>query len=72
MPAETIVVMKLTAPRIEPKPDSATPVIHRSAPRPGEWTASDSGAYRNQPKSAAPPGVRNPKAAISELNRKSQ
>ena len=69
---QMMVVMKLTAPRMLPKPESATPMIHRSAPRPGEWTASDSGAYRNQPKSAAPPGVRKPNAAIDEPNRKSQ
>ena len=33
---QMIVVMKLTAPRIVPKPDSARPMIHRSAPTPGE------------------------------------
>ncbi len=41
---QMMVVMKLTAPRMEPKPDSATPMIHMSAPTPGECTASDSGA----------------------------
>ncbi|GAA2957652.1 hypothetical protein GCM10020227_25960 [Streptomyces flavovirens] len=41
---QMIVVMKLTAPRMDPKPDSATPMIHMSAPTPGEWVASDSGA----------------------------
>ena len=33
---QMIVVTKLTAPRIVPKPDSARPMIHRSAPTPGE------------------------------------
>ena len=39
-----IVVMKFTAPRIVPKPPSARPKTHRSPPRPGEFTALDSGA----------------------------
>ncbi len=38
-----IVVMKLTAPRMVPKPDSARPMTHMSAPTPGECTASFSG-----------------------------
>ena len=33
---QMIVVMKLTPPRIVPKPASARPMIHRSAPMPGE------------------------------------
>ena len=33
---QMIVVMKLTAPRMVPKPASARPKTHRSAPRPGE------------------------------------
>ena len=33
---QKIVVMKLTAPRIVPKPASARPMIHRSLPTPGE------------------------------------
>jgi hypothetical protein len=40
---QTIVVMKLTAPRIVPSPATISPVIHRSAPAPGEWIAPDSG-----------------------------
>lgn len=32
----TIVVMKLTAPRMVPNPASASPKTHRSPPRPGE------------------------------------
>ena len=40
----TIVVMKLTAPRIVPKPASARPKTHRSPPSPGEYTVLDSGA----------------------------
>ena len=38
------VVMKLTPPRMVPRPDSARPMIHRSAPAPGEWITSLSGA----------------------------
>ena len=33
---QKIVVMNLTAPRIVPRPDSTRPMIHRSAPTPGE------------------------------------
>ena len=33
---QKIVVMKLTAPRMVPKPASARPMIHRSLPMPGE------------------------------------
>ncbi len=40
---QMIVVMKLTAPRMVPKPEKARPMIHMSAPMPGERTASDSG-----------------------------
>ena len=40
---QTIVVMKLTPPRIVPRPDTTRPTIHRSAPAPGERMASDSG-----------------------------
>ncbi len=38
-----MVVMKLTAPRMVPRPPTASPMIHRSPPSPGERTASDSG-----------------------------
>ncbi len=40
---QMIVVMKLTAPRMVPKPASARPKTHRSPPRPGLLDASDSG-----------------------------
>ena len=40
---QMIVVMKLTAPRIEPRPAIHRPMIHRSPPTPGERTASESG-----------------------------
>ncbi len=40
---QMIVVMKLTAPRIVPRPDRASPMIHRSPPTPGELIALDSG-----------------------------
>ena len=40
---QMIVVMKLTAPRMVPRPAIHRPMIHRSPPTPGERTASDSG-----------------------------
>jgi len=40
---QTTVVMKLTAPRMVPRPARARPMIHRSPPTPGERIASDSG-----------------------------
>ena len=40
---QMIVVMKLTPPRIVPRPPTARPMIHRSAPTPGERITSDSG-----------------------------
>ncbi len=64
-----IVVMKLTPPRIVPRPDIHRPMTHRSPPMPGELTASLSGAYANQPKLAAPPGTKNPDTTIVEPNR---
>ncbi len=69
---QMMVVMKLTEPRIVPKPEKARPMIHMSLPMPGEFTAPDSGTYAVQPKSAAPCGVRKPPTAISEPNRYSQ
>jgi hypothetical protein len=39
-----IVVMKLTAPRIVPRPEISRPTIHRSAPTCGERMTSLSGA----------------------------
>ena len=41
---QMIVVMKLTAPRIVPKPASARPKTQRSPPSPGELIWLDSGA----------------------------
>ena len=41
---EKTVVMMLTAVKMPEKPVRATPTIHRSAPGPGEWIASVSGA----------------------------
>jgi hypothetical protein len=38
----------------------------------GEWTTSLNGASANQPKAAAPCGVRKPTTAISEPKRWSQ
>ncbi len=35
---QMIVVTKLTPPRIVPSPDSTRPMIHMSAPMPGEYT----------------------------------
>jgi hypothetical protein len=66
---QKIVVMKLTAPEIVPRPDSARPMTHRSLPMLGENSAVDSGAYAVQPKSAAPCGVRNPPMTMSPPNR---
>ena len=40
---QTIVAMKLTPPRIVPRPLTARPTIQRLAPAPGEFTTSDSG-----------------------------
>ncbi len=39
-----MVVRKLTEPRMVPKPESASPMIHMSAPMPGERTIELSGA----------------------------
>src|SRR3954470_2872419 len=68
----TIVVMKLTAPRMVPKPASARPKTQRSPPRPGEYTVLDSGAYANQPNDAAPCGVKKPNPAIEPPKKKNQ
>ena len=62
----TMVVMKLTAPRMVPKPLSASPKTQRFPPSEGEKVVVDSGTYANQPKEAAPCGVRNPATAINE------
>src|ERR1700710_2818743 len=67
----TVVIM-LTPPRMVPRPETARPMIQRSPPAPGEFTAFDSGAYAVQPNAAAPPGVKNPETAISDPNRYSQ
>ena len=40
---QTTVVIMLTPPRMVPRPPTARPMIHRSAPAPGEWIASVSG-----------------------------
>ena len=40
---QMIVVTKLTPPRMVPSPDSTRPMIHMSAPMPGEYTALGSG-----------------------------
>ncbi|SLJ83017.1 Uncharacterised protein [Mycobacteroides abscessus subsp. abscessus] len=39
----TTVVIMLTAPRMVPRPDTARPRIHRSAPTPGECSLRLSG-----------------------------
>jgi hypothetical protein len=65
----TIVVTKLTPPRIVPRPDSARPTIQRSPPMPGELIAFVSGVYAVQPKSAAPLGVKKPAFAVIAPNR---
>ena len=40
---QMIVVMKLTAPRMVPRPAIHRPITHRSPPTPGERMASESG-----------------------------
>ncbi len=67
-----IVVMKLTAPRMVPKPASASPMIHISAPMPGERTIELSGAYAVHPKAGPPNGVRKLPSTIRPPKRKSQ
>src|SRR3954465_11252686 len=69
---QTMVVMKLTPPRMVPRPLTASPVIHMFGPAPGVFTTSDSGLLGVQPKSAAPPGVRRPAVAIELPKRNSQ
>ncbi len=69
---QMIVVVKLTAPRMVPRPAMYRPMIHRSPPTPGELTASFNGAYANQPKLAAPEGDRNPETVTSPPKRYSQ
>ncbi|CAB4855884.1 unannotated protein [freshwater metagenome] len=39
-----IVVIKLTPPKIVPRPPIASPTNQRSAPMPGEYSAFESGA----------------------------
>jgi hypothetical protein len=68
----TTVVIMLTAARMVPRPDSTSPMIHRSPPTPGEYVASDSGVYAVQPKSGAPAGMRNPDSTIRPPNKNSQ
>src|SRR3954468_19685820 len=69
---QTIVVMKLTPPRIVPRPLTASPAIHRLPPIPGECNAVDSGVYAVQPKSAGPPGVTSPETTIRLPERNNQ
>jgi hypothetical protein len=61
-----------TAPRIVPNPESTSPVNHRSPPTPGECSSVLSGTYANQPKSAAPPGVKKPSTTTVPPNANSQ
>src|SRR4051794_18496475 len=69
---QMIVVTKLTAPRIVPRPAIHRPITHRAPPTLGDRTTSDNGVYAVHPKSAAPVGVRKPEAAIRPPKRKSQ
>ncbi|MDT5356523.1 MAG: hypothetical protein QOJ56_5055 [Mycobacterium sp.] len=41
---QTTVVIMLTPPRMVPRPEMIRPMIHRSPPAPGLWTALLSGA----------------------------
>src|SRR5699024_10646983 len=54
------VVMKLTEPRMVPKPCRARPRTHRLPPAPGVKVVLLNGAYAVQPNEAAPCGVRKP------------
>ena len=65
-----IVVMKLTPPRMVPRPDSTRAMMNMSAPTPGEYTELVSGAYIYQPNEAAPPGAIRLDTMISPENRK--
>ncbi len=64
----SVVVIMLIAEAMVPTPVIPTPTIQRFDPTPGLWMASASGMYIVQPKSAAPPGVRNPARTISPPN----
>ena len=55
--------MKLTPPRIVPRPETAKPITHKSPPIPGEYVELARGAYAVQPNDAAPPGDKNPETA---------
>ncbi|CAM5621869.1 hypothetical protein SAVIM40S_02456 [Streptomyces avidinii] len=69
----TMVVMKLTDPRMVLRPDTARPMIQRSAPTPGEKDRLPlRGAYANQPKAAEPFAVRNPLTTMSPPNKYTQ
>ncbi len=61
---QRMVVIMLTAEAMVPTPVRPTPMIHRLVPTPGLWMASASGMYIVQPKSPAPPGVRNPESMM--------
>lgn len=67
-----MVVMKLTPPRMVPNPLRARPNTHKSPPIPGENVVLESGAYANQPKDAAPCGVKNPETAMKDPKLKNQ
>ena len=57
------VVMKLTEPRMVPKPCRPSPRTHKLPPAPGVNVVLLNGAYAVQPNDAAPCGVRNPEMA---------
>jgi hypothetical protein len=61
------VVMKLTAPRMMPRPAIDGPMIHRSPPTPGERTSLERG-YATHP-TTRQSGVRNPDAVMRLPNR---
>src|SRR6476660_2686417 len=67
----TVVIM-LTPPRMVPRPDTARPMIHRSPPTPGEFSARESGVYAVQPKAAAPLGVKKPDVEMIAQKKYSQ
>ena len=67
-----IVVMKLTAPMMVPKPLIARPNTQRLPPTPGVNVVLVNGAYAVHPKPAAPCGVKNPETAMSDPKKNSQ
>ena len=69
---QKIVVMKLTAPRMVPKPASASPMIHRSAPEAGREQLGVQRRVGEPAERRRSVGVRNPSIAMVPPKRNSQ